>query len=61
MRAEPMWFKSSYSASDGSQCLEVAAVRGAVRIRDSKRRSGPQLAITAHAWADFLAYAGEVA
>ncbi|WP_435881542.1 DUF397 domain-containing protein [Streptomyces orinoci] len=56
-----MWFKSSYSASDGSQCLEVAAVRGAVRIRDSKRRSGPQLAITAHAWADFLAYAGEVA
>ncbi|PSM40270.1 DUF397 domain-containing protein [Streptomyces dioscori] len=30
------WFKSSYSGSDGGNCVEVAAGPEAVYVRDSK-------------------------
>ena len=30
------WFKSSYSSGEGGACVEVAADRAAVRVRDSK-------------------------
>ncbi|MEV6809162.1 DUF397 domain-containing protein [Streptomyces sp. NPDC051132] len=37
MSAEALqWFKSTYSGSEGGQCLEVAVSPGAVHIRDSK-------------------------
>ncbi|MCX4882706.1 DUF397 domain-containing protein [Streptomyces sp. NBC_00847] len=29
------WFKSSYSGSEGGQCVEVAASPHAIHIRDS--------------------------
>ncbi|MER7396471.1 DUF397 domain-containing protein [Streptomyces sp. NPDC000151] len=54
---ELAWFKSSYSGSQGDSCVEVATSPGTVRIRDSKAPEGPQLAVTAHAWAEFVAYA----
>ncbi|MEU1815272.1 DUF397 domain-containing protein [Streptomyces roseifaciens] len=50
------WSKSSYSGSEGSNCVEVGILPQAVRIRDSKRKHGPQLAITPRAWAAFVAH-----
>jgi hypothetical protein len=40
------WFKSSYSGSDQSTCVEVADARpvlGRVAVRDSKDPEGPAL------------------
>ncbi|OKI05090.1 DUF397 domain-containing protein [Streptomyces sp. CB02923] len=54
---ELTWTKSSYSGSSGDDCVEVAATRGTVHIRDSKDIHGPRLAIAADAWATFLPYA----
>jgi hypothetical protein len=53
------WFKSTYSSGEGGECIEVAADGTAVRVRDSKERSGgPQLAFTRGAWAGFVAGLG---
>ncbi|MEU3341703.1 DUF397 domain-containing protein [Streptomyces sp. NPDC006668] len=53
------WFKSSYSGDEGGECVEVAADRAAVRVRDSKEQgAGPQLAFTQGAWAGFVADLG---
>jgi hypothetical protein len=35
------WRKSSYSTGGGNNCVEVAAVPGAVAVRDSKDPDGP--------------------
>ncbi|MDX3339792.1 DUF397 domain-containing protein [Streptomyces sp. ME02-6979.5a] len=52
------WFKSSYSdSSNGSECVEVAAVPDAVHVRDSKNTQGARLAVAPAAWAGFVAYA----
>lgn len=51
------WHKSSYSNTGGGACVEVAACPDTVHVRDSKDRSGPQLAFTPAAWADFTAFA----
>ncbi|MFD5211653.1 DUF397 domain-containing protein [Streptomyces anulatus] len=51
------WFKSSYSSNDGPACVEVAAARTTVHVRDSKDLTGPQLGFTSAAWADFVPYA----
>ncbi|MCN9242994.1 DUF397 domain-containing protein [Streptomyces sp. RY43-2] len=56
--SEPAWFKSSYSSgSEGDSCVEIATVPGTVHVRDSKDVQGPQLALSATAWGDFLTYA----
>jgi Domain of unknown function (DUF397) len=53
----PLWFKSSYS-SNGGACIEVAAnfvaSPGVVPVRDSKVPGGPQLTVSAHAFASFV-------
>jgi hypothetical protein len=51
------WFKSSYSSGEGGECLEVAPCPHTIHVRDSKNPTGPQLALSSPAWADFLAYA----
>jgi len=38
--------KSSYSASNGGDCVELAGVPGAVAVRDSKDPDGPVLLLT---------------
>ncbi|WP_031080902.1 DUF397 domain-containing protein [Streptomyces sp. NRRL WC-3549] len=53
----PEWIKSSYSSNDGPECVEVAAALTAIRVRDSKNLTGPQLGFAPGAWADFVAYA----
>ncbi len=57
MSSEPAWSKSSYSQTEGDQCVEVAALSHAVHIRDSKRKDGPRITIGAHAWETFITYA----
>ncbi|MER5529688.1 DUF397 domain-containing protein [Streptomyces sp. NPDC002677] len=49
------WRKSSYSNSDGGQCLEVAAnIPSLVPVRDSKDPSRGALLFDASAWAAFI-------
>ncbi|GGW17172.1 hypothetical protein GCM10018980_09300 [Streptomyces capoamus] len=48
------WVKSSYSAGDGGQCVEVADVGTAVLVRDSKRPEEAFLAVGADEWAAFV-------
>ena len=52
---KPEWIKSSYSTSDGPDCVEVAIPD----VRDSKNPDGPCLALAPGAWATFLPYATE--
>ncbi|MDH6547163.1 DUF397 domain-containing protein [Streptomyces sp. SAI-041] len=54
--AELDWFKSSYSGTNGGDCVEVAASPDAVYVRDSKVVSGgPVLRIGRGEWAAFVA------
>ena len=47
------WRTSSYSGSNGGNCIEVAATGRAVAVRDSKNPGGPKLAVTAATWTAF--------
>jgi hypothetical protein len=47
------WFKSSYSDSEGGNCVEVAFAPR-IHIRDSKAPSGPELHVAATAWTAFI-------
>ncbi|MEF9903129.1 DUF397 domain-containing protein [Streptomyces sp. P9-A2] len=51
------WFKSSYSAGDGGQCVEVAAGNDLLHVRDSKDKAGPMLGLAPEAWAEFVGFA----
>ncbi|MFE0330432.1 DUF397 domain-containing protein [Streptomyces sp. NPDC003753] len=56
--SELAWFKSSYSSgTDGNSCVEIAVAPATIHVRDSKNPSGPRLALTPTAWADFVMYA----
>ncbi|MFJ5290093.1 DUF397 domain-containing protein [Streptomyces sp. NPDC088348] len=49
------WRKSSYSNSDGGQCVEVAdGCAEVVPVRDSKNPHGPVLAFAAAGWESFV-------
>jgi hypothetical protein len=49
------WFKSSYSSSNGGNCVEVAHILPrVVAVRDSKDPQGPALVFTPEAWQAFL-------
>ncbi|WP_326808230.1 DUF397 domain-containing protein [Streptomyces sp. NBC_01775] len=51
---ELSWFKSSYSGSDGGNCVEVARAAHAVHVRDSKEQRGPVLSVPPRQWATFI-------
>lgn len=56
MNVNLTWVKSSYSGSQGGNCVEVAALPGGGRaVRDSKAPHGPALSLTAAEWAAFTA------
>ncbi|GAU66577.1 hypothetical protein SSP35_03_02250 [Streptomyces sp. NBRC 110611] len=55
MSAELSWFKSSYSDSEGSACVEVATCPDTIHVRDSKHATGPQLTFSVPAWTGFVA------
>ena len=46
------WRKSSYSGTNGGQCVEVAAP-GRVLVRDTEDRAGAVLAFGPDAWRQF--------
>jgi hypothetical protein len=49
------WRKSSYSGTNGGQCVEVASnLPGTVAVRDSKDTVGPVLAVSDQAWSAFV-------
>ncbi|MFF2731722.1 DUF397 domain-containing protein [Streptomyces sp. NPDC058008] len=49
------WRKSSYSNSDGGECVEVSDDFAAVvPVRDSKRPHGPALTFGTNGWASFV-------
>jgi hypothetical protein len=49
----PAWRKSSYSGSNGGNCIEVAAASNMVGVRDSKDELGPILAFGNQDWQRF--------
>ncbi|WP_423833720.1 DUF397 domain-containing protein [Streptomyces manipurensis] len=55
MSTELAWFKSSYSGSDGGNCLEACVeiaprATAQVHVRDSKVADGPVLTLAPAAW-----------
>ncbi|MDH6112302.1 hypothetical protein P3T36_003714 [Kitasatospora sp. MAP12-15] len=49
------WRKSSYSSSNGGDCIEVATgIPGLAPVRDSKDPHGPALQFSTAAFAAFL-------
>jgi hypothetical protein len=52
------WRKSSYSDTNGGDCVEwaptYATTTGEVPVRDSKNLDGPALAFTPAAWSTFV-------
>ena len=46
------WRKSSFSGSNGGQCVEVSSAQG-VKVRDTTDRDGVTLEFTAEAWTAF--------
>ncbi|WP_086568001.1 DUF397 domain-containing protein, partial [Streptomyces alboverticillatus] len=45
------WFKSSYSNMTGDNCVEVLrSGPREVRVRDSKRITGPELTVPTPSW-----------
>jgi Domain of unknown function (DUF397) len=49
------WRKSTYSAANGGQCVEVGGVVSGVVVRDTANRAGSVLALPAGAWRALLA------
>jgi hypothetical protein len=50
------WRKSSYSGTNGGNCVEVARdLPGVVAVRDSKDPAGPALVFTLDDWDRFAA------
>ena len=48
------WRKSSYSGSNGGDCVEVASADGVMMVRDTKARDGVVLSVPADAWQAWL-------
>jgi hypothetical protein len=48
------WRTSSYSSSNGGQCVEVGTGPQFVAVRDSKNPDGPALVFTEGGWRAFL-------
>jgi len=48
------WRRSSYSGSEGGNCVEVATFSGIVGVRDSKNPGGPVLTLSQQEWEVFL-------
>ncbi|SFC12419.1 DUF397 domain-containing protein [Streptomyces aidingensis] len=55
----PDWTSSTYSQSNGGECIEWApkhaAAHGVVPVRDSKDPRGPHLSVSPVGWAGFVA------
>ncbi|AKZ55966.1 hypothetical protein SAM23877_2917 [Streptomyces ambofaciens ATCC 23877] len=52
--ADLVWFKSSHSGGNATECLECAYAPTRTLIRDSKRANGPVLSVSPGAWRHFV-------
>ncbi|MFK0119507.1 DUF397 domain-containing protein [Streptomyces sp. NPDC090994] len=50
------WFKSSYSGTQGDDCVEIAIAEQAVHIRDSKDTTRAAFAVGREEWAPFVRF-----
>ncbi|HKB29381.1 MAG TPA: DUF397 domain-containing protein [Streptosporangiaceae bacterium] len=50
-----IWIKSTYSGSEGGQCVEIASISNGTAVRDSKDPDGPVLRFTRDQWRTFVA------
>ncbi|MEU7467581.1 DUF397 domain-containing protein [Streptomyces sp. NPDC044984] len=57
--SELAWFKSSYSGTQGDDCVEVAIAELAVHVRDSKDATRPSFAVGREGWGQFVRFASE--
>ncbi|MER6525548.1 DUF397 domain-containing protein [Streptomyces sp. NPDC001508] len=48
------WRKSSYSGTNGGDCVEVADLGGQVAVRDSKDLQAGRFAVAPEAWTAFV-------
>ncbi|MFI1352462.1 DUF397 domain-containing protein [Streptomyces sp. NPDC020898] len=51
------WYKSSYSAGNGGECLEVAVRPARVHVRDSKDTTRVALTVEPTTWTAFIEFA----
>jgi hypothetical protein len=51
----PRWRKSTYSGSNGGDCIEAAGHDGRVLVRDTKDRDGAVLRFGPKAWRKLVA------
>ena len=49
------WRKSSYSGTNGGDCVEAADMDSRILVRDTTDRGGVILSISHHAWCRFTA------
>ena len=47
------WRKSSYSGSNGGNCIEITTTPGTVAVRDSNDPHGPELTFGIQNWQRF--------
>ncbi|MET8947034.1 DUF397 domain-containing protein [Streptomyces sp. NPDC004542] len=59
-RPELAWFKSSYSGSQGDDCVEVALTEQAICVRDSKDVARSHFAVGREGWSRFVGFVTEV-
>ncbi|WP_406407700.1 DUF397 domain-containing protein [Streptomyces sp. NBC_01643] len=52
--SELAWHKSSYSGTEGDNCVEVAVATQAVHVRDSKDVTRPHFSVGRDGWAHFV-------
>ncbi|GAA2353648.1 DUF397 domain-containing protein [Streptomyces carpaticus] len=48
------WFKSSYSGSQGDDCVEIAIADQAIHVRDSKDTTRTPFTVSHESWTPFL-------
>ncbi|MEV6358525.1 DUF397 domain-containing protein [Streptomyces hydrogenans] len=53
------WRKSSYSADNGGQCIEIADLSAHIAVRDSKNPEGPAFLASPAAFTAFVRAAVE--
>lgn len=56
---ELTWFKSSYSGSQGDDCVEVAIAEQAVHVRDSKDLTRAAFTVGRAGWGQFVRFASK--
>ncbi|MBW1595637.1 DUF397 domain-containing protein [Streptomyces sp. JJ38] len=56
-KSELKWFKSSYSGTQGDDCVEVAFAEQMVHVRDSKDVIRASFAIGRDGWSRFVEFA----